>query len=122
MAGHTVCLGRSSDDLCPVAAMLAYIAIRGDRPGPLFLLEDGRYLTPAILTEHLREALSDLGLDPLQFAGHSLRIGDATSAAEKGLEDSTIRALGRWRSDAYHRYIRLPHSHLATASGSLGLP
>lgn len=46
--GHTLCLSRSEGDLCPVAALLAYIAARGDRQGPLFLLEDGRFLTQGI--------------------------------------------------------------------------
>ena len=42
--GHKV---RRCDDLCPVAALLTYVAVRGDRAGPLFLLEDGRFLTPS---------------------------------------------------------------------------
>ncbi len=101
-AGTNISLARSDDDLCPVAALLAYIAIRGDRPGPLFILDDGRFLTQPLLTFHLRQAISQLGLDPKAYAGHSLRIGAATTAAERGLEDSTIKALGRWKSDAYH--------------------
>ena len=58
---HKVCLTRRCDDLCPVAALLAYVAVRGDRAGPLFVLEDGRFLTPSI---NLRDVLSSFGLDP----------------------------------------------------------
>lgn len=118
-AGTVVNLAKTDQDLCPVAALLAYIAVRGDRLGPLFIFKDGRYLTQYMLIFHLRQALSRMGLDPSSFAGHSLRIGAATSAATSGMEDSTIRALGRWRSNAYHRYIRRPSSDLAAASTSL---
>ncbi len=118
-AGTTVSLARADGDLCPVAALLAYIAIRGERPGPLFILEDGRYLTQAILTQHLRQAISRIGLDPRNYAGHSLRIGAATTAASEGIDDSMIKALGRWRSSAYQRYIRRSEKDLAEAASSL---
>ena len=34
--GISVYLGRSGNDLCPVAALLAYLAVRGGADGPLF--------------------------------------------------------------------------------------
>ena len=34
-------LGRTTNDLCPVAAVLAYLTRRGSTPGLLFILEDG---------------------------------------------------------------------------------
>lgn len=120
--GTTVSLARADGDLCPVAALLAYIAIRGDRPGPLFVFEDERYLTQALLTQHLRQAISRIGLDPRSYAGHSLRIGAATTAASKGIDDSTIKALGRWRSSAYQRYVRRSDSDLAETASSLASP
>lgn len=46
--------------------------------------------------------LSKAGLNPDIYAGHSFRIGLATVAPEKG---STIMTLGRWKSNAYQRYI-----------------
>lgn len=117
--GAVVNLARTDRDLCPVAALLAYIAARGDKQGPLFLFKDGRYLTQSSLTLHLRQALSQTGLDPSCYAGHSLRIGAATTAASSGMQDSTIKALGRWRSSAYQRYIRRPSTDLAAASTNL---
>ena len=32
-----------------------------------------------------------------------------TVAHEKGIEDSTIMTLGRWKSNAYQRYIHQEH-------------
>ena len=60
------------------------------------------------------------GLDPTKYAGHSFRIGAATSAASKGINDSTIKLLGRWESEAYQIYIRTPRDALARFSAVLG--
>ena len=35
-------------------------------------------------------------------------IGAATTAAERGIPDSIIKVLGRWKSDAFQTYIRMP--------------
>ena len=59
----------------------------------------------------LRSALETVGLDAKNVTGHSFHIGAATTAAERRLEDSTIKALGRWHSSAYLAYVRLK-SHL----------
>lgn len=118
-AGSEVSLARTDQDICPVAAMLSYLAVRRDQPGPLFLFEDGRFLTQHSLISSMRLALSSLGLDPNTYSGHSLRIGAATSAAARGVQDSTIKTLGRWKSNAYQRYIRLTNHELASAASSL---
>ena len=125
--GAVVFLGRTTNDLCPVAAVLAYLARRGSTPVPLFILEDGSPLSKQDgsplskqrLVLELRQALSASGITCDAFSGHSFRIGAATTAVAKGIEDSTIRTLGRWRSDAYHRYIRQDAIQLASFSSTL---
>ena len=76
--------------------------------GPFFLIE-GRPLTREVFVAKVREALSEAGFDPLKFAGHSFfRIGAVSTAASRGVEDSLIKTLGRWRSLAYLLYVRIP--------------
>ncbi len=43
-SGVTVHLGRTGDILCPVSALLSYLAVRPPTPGPLFLLRSGNPL------------------------------------------------------------------------------
>ena len=117
--GTVIYMGRTDNVLCPVAAVLSYLARRGDHPGPLFLFEDGSPLSRSRLVSELRKALSSIGLNCDVYAGHSFRIGAATTAASRGLEDSTIKSLGRWRSDAYQSYIRLDSSVMAQFSRTL---
>ena len=50
--------------------------------------------------------VSVCGLDSSRYKGHSFRIGAASLSAEKGLSDSQIRAMGRWNSNAFRKYIR----------------
>ena len=54
----------------------------------------------------LHKCLSVCGLDSSRYKGHSFRIGAASLVVEKGLSDSQIRAMGRWNSNAFRKYIR----------------
>ena len=112
-------IGSTGDSLCPVAAVSTYIASRGTAAGPFFVFPNGTPLTKAKFVDITRQALEDLGLPRHQFAGHSYRIGAATTAAQMGLEDSLIMTLGRWNSAAYLRYIRTPREELAAATARL---
>ena len=61
-------------------------------------------------------AVTVAGIQASQFAGHSFRIGAASTAAARGVEDSLIKTLGRWRSSAYLLYVRIPRERLADLS------
>ena len=108
-AGVTIYLGKSGDRICPVTAMLAYLALRPRIDGPLFVHQDGSPLTRTFLVTSVREALAGFGLPSASFSGHSFRIGAATSAARAGLSDSLIQTLGRWRSSAFRTYCTSTH-------------
>ena len=92
---------------CPVASMLEYLSIRGKRPGPLFLSIDGNAIPRSVFTSLLSRVIKLCGLDPSRYKSHSFRIGAASHAADKGMSDAQIRALGRWKSNAFMKYIRL---------------
>ena len=120
--GALVIIGRTDDDLCPVAALLQYIAIRGTHSGPLFIYADGKFLTKQSFVPRIREALSALGLNNTHYAGHSFRIGAASTAAKANIEDSMIKTLGRWESSAFLTYIRTPPALIARMAKTLSSP
>ena len=115
----TLFIGRTNSSICPVIALLAYLAIRPPSPGQLFIHNDGSPLTRSGLVSAVRAALLRTGVDVTRYTGHSFRIGAATAAAQAGLLDSMIQTLGRWRSSAFQRYIRTPASTLLSISHTL---
>ena len=44
--------------LCPVTAMLSFIAIRGDSPGPFFIDSDKRAFTKSEFVSEMRNLLN----------------------------------------------------------------
>ena len=114
--GAEIFIGKTDNIVCPIAAVVAYMVVRGNQPGPFFKFKDGQPLTKASFVRHVRLALQKAGLPYNEFAGHSFRIGAATTAAKAGIEDSQIRTLGRWSSAAFLSYIRTPRETLAGIS------
>ena len=70
----------------------------------------------------LRTLLGRLGLNSSHYAGHSFRIGAATSAAMVGLPSWLIKTLGRWTSNFFETYISTPVSVLCQTAQKLGAP
>ena len=106
--GVDIFVGCTHDKLCPIAAVLAYLAKRGNAPGLLFKFENGKQLTKTKFVASVKGALASAGVDSSKYAGHSFRIGAATTAHTQGIEDATIKMLGRWESSAYLLYVRTP--------------
>ena len=119
--GVTLVIGKTNDCLCPVTAVLAYMVARGSSPGLLFTWEDKRFLTRESFVGAVRAALAEAGLVAKDYAGHSFRIGAATTAASRGLQDSLIKTLGRWESSAYTRYIKISPETLRGVARQLGV-
>ena len=119
--GHRtmVYLGRSSNALCPIAAISAFMVVRGASPGPFFMKQDGTPLSKQTVIKQVQKAISAMGVNPEAYTGHSFRIGAATAAAHHGLQDSTIQMLGRWTSDAFRAYIHTPREQLAAFSATI---
>ena len=84
--------------LCPLAAVLSYMAMRRPGNGPLFRFSDGRSLIRERFVAKVREVLQQIGIDQTKYCGHSFRIGAATTAAKKGIQRLTnknVRTLGK---------------------------
>ena len=117
--GVSIYLGRTGHVICPVTALLGYLAHRGQQPGPLFLLHNGAPLSKDTLMANVKQVLTRHGVCTTGITGHSFRIGAATAAAQAGLEDSLIQTRGRWHSAAFLRYIRTPTHVLVSATTRL---
>ena len=111
--GAYIFLARTNSDLCPVTALIDYLALRPTTKGPMFAFEDGSYLSRSKLVQSLNCSLVAAGIDPQFYKGHSFRIGAATTAATMGIQDSLIQKLGRWTSDAFRLYVRTPPEELS---------
>ena len=117
--GVQILLGKSGADVCPGTALVQYLSRRGTKAAPLFMFEDGSLLSRTVLVQRVHSALSSAGIDASPYSGHSFRIGVATMAAKNGIGDCIIQTMGRWKSDAYVRYVRLPREQLADVSRAL---
>ena len=65
-------------------------------------------ISPGILQKTLKFITGKCNLNQSDYAFHSCKLGATTTASEKGLGQSNIRALGRWRNESMvARYTRL---------------
>ena len=119
-AGHSLLVGATGNLLCPVAAVLGYLATHPNVSGPLFIHEDGSPLSRSYLVQAVRAALASAGnLNLSRYSGHSFRIRAATTAARAGVLDSMIQTLGRWKSSAFLAYIRTRSEDITAVSRQL---
>ena len=56
--GCFIHIGVGRRPLCAVRAVMNYLALRRDAPGPLFLLQNGQPLSRNILTDWLRQIMA----------------------------------------------------------------
>lgn len=94
--------------ICPVRKLREYISLRGSTNGPLFCYRDYKPIPRSEFCAVLNEALSFAKYDTQIYKCHSFRIGAATTAHMMGIPDNRIKAMGRWHSDSFMRYIRIP--------------
>ena len=114
-----VYVGKTNPLRCPVVAVVSYMAVRGQQPGPFFCKQGGKPLTKPQFVAEVKRALTEAALDQRAFSSHSFRIRAVTAAAQAGIPDSAIQTLGRWNSAAFLSYIRTPHQKLACLTSSI---
>lgn len=113
---------------CPVRAYLAWSEKSGLTDGPLFRSVNRHgQLQPARLSDRavaliVKRAAQNAGLNPDKYAGHSLRAGLATSAAQAGVSERAIMAqTGHKSVMVARRYIRDGSLFRDNAAAQVGL-
>ncbi|CAG2214440.1 unnamed protein product [Mytilus edulis] len=102
---------RDNASICPVLTLKKYLAARPAVSGcyHLFMHFDGSPLTRYQLSAMLRKSVNFCNIpNPNLLKSHSFRIGAATEASKRGINDEAIKKWGRWSSGAFERYIRIP--------------
>lgn len=117
----------ATSDACPVAALQVWLEASGNASGPLFrpvaLLDriSSKRLSDSAVAKIVKKRLPS-GLDPTKFAGHSLRAGFVTSAANGGASvKSIMRQTGHRSLDTLMRYMRDASLFRGNALGATGL-
>ena len=119
--GVDITLWKDDSDTCPYTHLkdlfdnspLQY-------PGaPLFQNSDGSPLLYAQLVKATKDLAQHCGFKATMFAGHSFRIGGATTLALLGYEAHIIKTLGRWTSLSYQLYTRVSQEQMQKASEAM---
>ena len=103
----------NNESYCPVANLKKWLDISNVKSGPIFRrFSKGSTITDNRLTDQsvallIKEYLNLAGIENKNFAGHSLRSGFATVAAESGADERSIMAMtGHKTTQMVRRYIR----------------
>jgi site-specific recombinase XerD len=103
----------NQDFFCPVKSLSYWIKISDIKQGPLFrkisksdnLLHNR--LTDQTVALILKKHLTKAGYNSLEYSGHSLRSGFATSTAEMGADERSIMTMtGHKSTQMVRRYIK----------------
>jgi len=98
---------------CPVKALKKLYLSKGrnlNKNSPVFCFENGKLLTPSLLTSTMRSLLHPrIGAAAEQLSGHSFRAALPSALANNDVlaSDEEIKLWGRWGSPSYKRYIKL---------------
>jgi integrase len=112
---------------CPVEALQTWLRFRGNEAGPLYLPvmlgNVGTHrLHPGVVARVVKEAARGAGLEPANFAGHSLRSGFVTAAVDGKASLFTIAQHTGHRSlSSLRRYFRRGDAWEANLSAAVGL-
>ena len=103
----------SNEKYCPVVNLKKWLEMSKINSGPIFRrFTKGSHLTENRLTDQsvvllMKEYLNLAGIENNNFAGHSLRSGFATVAAESGADERSIMAMtGHKTTQMVRRYIK----------------
>jgi hypothetical protein len=81
----------------------------------------GARLSDGSIARIVKARCAAAGLEPREFAGHSLPAGMVTSAAEHGIAEWRIRLTSRHKSDVLRQYIRPVEKRQHSLTNDIGL-
>jgi site-specific recombinase XerD len=103
----------TNEKYCPVISLKNWLKISKIKSGPIFRrFSKGSFLKEERLTDQsvvllIKKYLNLAGIDNTNFAGHSLRSGFASVAAESGADERSIMTMtGHKSTQMVRRYIR----------------
>jgi hypothetical protein len=115
--GHTA---TNDPQLCPckalarISAHLRSVQAKPDTPLYVYQYPDllRKHVSPTNVNKNaLRHSANDIqhltGIDPSLLSARSLHPGGATALLCTGIDTDVIQLLGRWKSDAMLRYLRV---------------
>ena len=114
---------QSNGIICPIKAYRRWDKLRADRnpSTPVFRMGNGRCLTGRRFNKFLKEFLGKhIDYRQGKITSHSFRAGMATLLGQIGFSDEDIMAIGRWSSDSFERYLKLPRTKRAEIARKIG--
>ena len=124
--GRKVAIPFARGAVCPVLALQHWLEVANITEGPIFrgVNRHGAIssvaLNPQTVAMVVKERALAVGLDSAKYAGHSLRAGLVTSAAQLGVSTWKIRQQTGHKSDAMlSRYIRDSQIFVDNAAGAV---
>lgn len=99
-------------DICPVRALRAWLKVRGDAPGALFIsYERGSgpevHLKGNAVCQAVQRACQLIGLDRDRYGAHSLRAGLVTACLAAGASElAVMQRTGHKQVSTLQRYLR----------------
>jgi hypothetical protein len=108
--------------LCPVKAFQKWESRAKPAAGfPLFREANGTPLTGVKLNKWLKDRLqTHVDYQKGKFTSHSFRSGLATTLGTLGYSTDDIKEAGRWSSNAYEVYMKLPRVKRAAVARKIG--
>jgi integrase len=127
-SGRQIPIARGlNPDTCPIAAFEAWIKVRGQDPGPLYVpLINGvlhmRRLRGRVISAVVKAAVARVGMEPASFGAHSTRRGFVTTAFENGVNEIRIAEVTGHRSlSSLRGYLKSSDPFRGTATALVGL-
>ena len=114
-SGVIIRLVANFSTLCPVTALKVYLQFHPSTKGPLFMFNNGKFLT----RRNISELLKKYSNTDANLSSHSFRIGAATTLANLGHPRWIIQSLGRWSSDCFRDYLRVSDAIIESISRSM---